>query len=99
MSRARLEIRCWCERRPLLAVCGRTSRGEGFVHIKAWKGSRLLTEVVVTSGVAKIKCREIGCGRWHTVRIVYGAMPESDGSEGPPSREILSVLEARAKSR
>lgn len=64
-----LEVRCFCSRRPLIAVCGRDSRsGEGFVHIKTWKGQRLYAEVVVTSGTAHIRCRE--CLRWHRIRIV-----------------------------
>lgn len=63
-----LELRCFCRRRPLLAVCGRDARtGEPFVHVKAYKQQRLITEVVVTAGTARIHCRE--CLRWHTVRI------------------------------
>lgn len=63
------EVRCFCQRKPLLAVCGRDSKsGEPFVHIKTWKQQRLYAEVVVTSGVVRIHCRE--CLRWHTIRIV-----------------------------
>lgn len=65
-----LEVRCFCSRRPLLAVAGRdTKTGHGFVHIKSWKGGRLYVEAIVTQGVAHIRCRE--CLRWHTVRIIH----------------------------
>jgi hypothetical protein len=64
-----LEVRCFCARKPLLAVCGRDARtGQGFVHLKTWKGQRLYAEVVVSSGTAHIRCRD--CFRWHRVRIV-----------------------------
>lgn len=63
-----LELRCFCRRKPLLAICGRDKRtGEPYVHIKTWKGQRLYTEVVITAGTARIHCRE--CLRWHTIRI------------------------------
>lgn len=64
------EVRCFCQREPLLAVCGRDTRsGQPFVHVKTWKQRRLYTEVVVTSGEVRIRCRE--CFRWHTIRIVH----------------------------
>lgn len=63
------EIRCFCSRKPLLAVGGRDTRtGQGFIHVKTWKGGRLYAEVVITEGTARIRCRE--CLRWHSVRIV-----------------------------
>lgn len=62
------DIRCFCGRKPLLAVVGVDSDGHGFVHIKTWKGGKLYAEVVVTDGTAHLHCRE--CLRWHTVRIV-----------------------------
>jgi hypothetical protein len=67
--KSELEIRCGCSRRPLLAVAGRdTKTKHGFIHIKSWKGNRLYTEVVVTEGIAHIRCRE--CLHWTKVRIV-----------------------------
>lgn len=63
------EIRCTCSRRPLLAIHGRdTKTGEPFIHVKAHKQERILAEVIVTAGVARIHCRE--CLHWFTVRIV-----------------------------
>lgn len=89
-----LEARCSCHRHPLLAVCGRTDDGLGFVQIKAWKGQRLLTEAIVTSGVVNIKCRE--CFRWHCIKLVYGKTPEEIQNK-PPGPQILSVLEDLAR--
>lgn len=64
------EIRCFCSHKPLLAVCGRDSKdGTPYIHIKAYKANRLITEVVVTSGTVQIHCRE--CLRWYKVRIVH----------------------------
>jgi len=66
-----LEVRCHCARRPLLAKCGRDDDGEPWVHVKVWKGKRLYTELVATSGDVKIRCRD--CLRWQVIRIVRGA--------------------------
>jgi len=64
----RLEARCCCSHAPLLAVCGRdTSTGEPFVHVKSYKGNKLYTEVVATSGTVWIRCRD--CYRWHRIDI------------------------------
>jgi len=68
-----LDLRCSCSRKPLLGVAGRDlNSGEPYVHIKSWKAGRLIVEVVVTSGVVRIHCRE--CLRWHTVKIVQGGV-------------------------
>jgi len=62
------EVRCFCHRKPLLAVCGvDTDTGQAFIHVKSWKGGRLYTEMVVTAGTASIRCRE--CLRWHKLKI------------------------------
>jgi hypothetical protein len=63
-----LELRCFCHRHPLLAVAGRDDNGEGYVHVKTWKGGRLYAEVILTAGTAMVRCRE--CYRWHRFRIV-----------------------------
>lgn len=67
-SQKELELRCFCNRHPLLAVAGRDSNGRGYVHIKTWKGQRIYAEVVILSGAAMVRCRE--CYRWHRFRIV-----------------------------
>lgn len=63
-----IEIRCFCRRAPLLAMCGRDSKsGEPFVHVKSARKDRINAEVVVTSGIVRVRCRD--CLRWHSVRI------------------------------
>lgn len=63
-----LEVRCFCSGTPLLAICGRdTKTHQPFIHIKTWKGQRLYAEIIITEGVARIRCRK--CMRFHTVRI------------------------------
>lgn len=66
-----LDVRCYCVHRPLLAKCGRDEDGEPWIHVKVWKGKRLYTEIVATSGTVRIRCRE--CLRWYKVKIVRGA--------------------------
>lgn len=64
-----VEIRCSCRGEPLLAVGGRDDDGNGFVHVKTWKGKRLYMEVIITEGTAHIHCRN--CFRWMRIRIVH----------------------------
>lgn len=68
-----MELRCVCRTTPLLALVGRDNKThEPFIHVKAFKQKRLITEVVVTSGVCRIHCRT--CGRWHKITIVEHSM-------------------------
>lgn len=67
------DLRCTCYHEPLLALYGVDQRGQPYLHVKAWKGGRLITEVIFTGGVARILCRE--CLRWY--RIVF----RSSGAE------------------
>lgn len=61
------QLRCFCARHPLLAVYGINKQGKLFVHIKIWKQGRIYGEVLVTSGVVQLHCRE--CLRWQKVVI------------------------------
>lgn len=68
MATPELEVRCpFCRRHPLLGVCGRADDGAPFVHIKSYKSQRLYTEVVITSGVVRIRCRD--CKKWMTLTV------------------------------
>lgn len=60
-------LKCFCMRKPVLAVYGIDAQGKLFVHVKIWKQSRVYGEVLVTGGTVKLHCRE--CYRWHTVII------------------------------
>jgi hypothetical protein len=62
----RYQLRCFCARRPLLALYGTDKRGQLYVHVKVYKGDRIFGEVVATGNV-KIRCRE--CYRWYEVVI------------------------------
>lgn len=61
------DLRCFCPRKPLLAVYGRNERGELYIHIKVFKQSRIYGEYIITAGKVQIHCRE--CARWHKVVI------------------------------
>lgn len=62
-----------------------TVSGEPVVHIKSWKGQKLYTEVLIISGVVKLKCRE--CSRWNTVRIKKG-QPRLEENSGNPVSDL-----------
>jgi len=61
-----LEIRCTCSRSPLLAVAGSSDEGP-FIHVKAYKQQKIITELVVTSGIVRLRCRN--CNRWLTLNV------------------------------
>jgi hypothetical protein len=63
-DRTHNELRCFCSRKPLLAVYG-LNDGELYVHVRIFKQQRIFGEVVVTGGTVQLHCRE--CLRWHKV--------------------------------
>lgn len=62
-----LEVRCFCSRRPLLALCGRDDHGEPFVHQKVYKQGKVFGEMVATGGTVRLRCRE--CLRWVRINL------------------------------
>ncbi len=85
----RLPLRCTCVNRPLLAYCGRDDEtGEPWVHVKVWRGQRVFAEMVATSGVVQLRCRD--CGRWQRVKIVKGA-PRLKEDTRPPQVQRISA--------
>jgi hypothetical protein len=66
--RTKHELRCFCTRKPLLAMYGIDNRDQLYVHVKIYKGGRVFGEMVVTSGTVHLRCRE--CLRWQRVIIV-----------------------------
>lgn len=68
------ELRCFCARSPLLALYGLNSRGEGYIHVKVYKGARLYGEMIVSKGEVNLHCRE--CFRWHRVVMRDARQPE-----------------------
>lgn len=70
---ARFDLRCFCTRKPLLAVYGRDDKGRIFLHVKIYKQGRIFGEVLIYGGETKIHCRE--CLRWHRITFDDGAHP------------------------
>lgn len=62
------ELRCFCNRKPLLATYGVDSKGKLFLHVKIYKAKRIFGEFVIEGGIVKLRCRD--CKRWHRVRVV-----------------------------
>jgi hypothetical protein len=85
-----VQFRCFCSHEPLLAVCGVTDDGQPFVHVKAKRGKRLVTEVVCTSGKVSIRCRD--CLRWHSLTIVVDGQPELE-QDITMDGDLASMLE------
>lgn len=65
MNRSKFMLKCFCSRRPLLAMYGVDERGRLYVHIKVYKQRRVFAELIAREGQVEINCRE--CLRWHTV--------------------------------
>lgn len=80
MRSDRREIRCFCNRKPLLAVYGMDKSGELYIHIKVYKQSRVYAEVFISADAnVKLRCRE--CLRLHNVRIIQGIPVIDEESE------------------
>lgn len=64
-------IKCFCAPEPILAMYGQDTRTrEYFIHVRAYKQRRLITELVVpliSGGVVRIRCRN--CLRWHKISV------------------------------
>lgn len=56
--------------------------GYPYVHVRAWKQSRLIVEFIQTEGVVRIRCRK--CFRWHKITI-RGRVPIQVKPENLPS--------------
>jgi hypothetical protein len=61
------QLKCFCARKPMLAMYGVDAQGKLFIHVKVWKQNRIYGEILITEGTVKLRCRE--CLRWHTVKI------------------------------
>jgi hypothetical protein len=91
-----LEIRCFCSRHPLLAVAGRDRHGEPYVHLKVFRQQRIFAEMVATSGVIRLRCRE--CLRWHTVRIRKTGVAVDEGTQEISDEMIAEVADESVPS-
>lgn len=74
------ELRCFCSRRPKLAMYGVDANGKLYVHIKIYKQQRVCGEIIARAEV-EINCRE--CLRWHRVRFLQPAEAELEEIPAP----------------
>lgn len=101
-EKRRHELRCFCSRRPLLAIYGVDDTGQTYVHVRIYKQQRIFGDVICYGGKVKICCRE--CVRWHIITFVGPKQnavlrettvpPEVDNrapvSEDTPSESLLT---------
>lgn len=78
------DLRCFCKRRPLLALYGLDESGQTYIHIKVFKQGRVYGEAVYYGGRVKIRCRE--CFRWTIV--VFRSATEAVLQETLPPEEL-----------
>ena len=64
-ERTKHDLRCFCSRRPLLAVYGVDEKGRLYVHQRVYKQGRIFGESFFYGGIVKLLCRE--CLRWNEV--------------------------------
>lgn len=82
-----VELRCQCSKRPLLGIGYRDPfTGEPRLHVKIFKQGRVFGEMIATSGVVHLRCRE--CDRWSKVTI----RRVQDMSLLPPDDDVVSSL-------
>ena len=67
MSESDVQIRCICAVHPILAIARVSSTGTRFVHIRIYKQKKIYGEIVVESGLVRIRCRS--CGRWYSLHV------------------------------
>ena len=62
------DVRCFCQHKTLLGRVDRDPEtGAPCLYVKLAARGRTAREIVVLSGVVKVKCRD--CTRWFTIRI------------------------------
>lgn len=64
-ERTKHDLRCFCSRKPLLAVYGVDERGRLYVHQRVYKQGRVFGESFFYGGTVKLLCRE--CLHWQEV--------------------------------
>lgn len=88
-QRSKQELRCFCSRKPLLAVWGNEANGRPYVHVKIYKQNRVFGETVHYDGEVKIRCRE--CFRWHSITFVGESRSASiEETETPTVIDVVS---------
>lgn len=62
------QLRCFCSRKPLLAVYGIDGRGRTYIHCRVFKQNRVFGDWISYGGEVRILCRE--CFRWHVILFI-----------------------------
>lgn len=75
------ELRCFCARKPLLAVYGLDEKGHLYIHVKIYKQDRIFGEILITEGKVELHCRE--CLRWQRVRMIQSGKPVLEETRPP----------------
>jgi len=82
------ELRCFCARKPLLAVYGVDKKNKPYIHIKVFKQARIYAEVFISADAeTKIRCRD--CFRLHKITIVSGHPSLRE------DREIVELIDSQ----
>lgn len=63
------DLRCFCRRKPLLALYGIDSKGKLYVEVKVYKQRVIFGHIITTlrDGEVKLFCRE--CHRWYVITV------------------------------
>lgn len=83
------EIRCFCYRKPLLAMFGVDEDGKLYIHIKIWRQNKLYGNMVFRGGEISIQCRE--CFRWYRVAIRDNQEPRLQQTEAPQELDAVVI--------
>ena len=67
MSNLEHELRCNCSKNTLLGVFKTDEEGVPFLHVKSWKQKRIFTDIEVSGGLVRVRCRD--CHRVNTVHV------------------------------
>jgi hypothetical protein len=64
------DLRCFCRRRPLLALYGVDRNGKLYIEVKVYKQREVYGHIITTlrDGEIKLFCRE--CHRWYVITVV-----------------------------
>jgi hypothetical protein len=91
-------IKCFCSRKPLLAMFGVDEDGLLYIHVKWYKGDKIYGEILARGGVVSLKCRD--CFRWYKIFInqnlpslVQTEAPQELQNDEPSLVEISNNVE------
>lgn len=91
--RTKSQLRCFCSRKPLLAVYGVDERGRVYVHCRVYKQNRVYGDWIVYGGETSILCRE--CLRWHVIKFTQGTATLEETTKPKEIDDDIESEEAR----